>query len=240
MNIVQWFKNLFIGKGKTPTLADVILAYNHPFINYYPAGSKIINAEVHKITAAQAQQVANLIASEAKRVGLDPLFLAAALNQESMFDGNCYNKNLKEHSQSFAGTDWGIAQMAGTYLPSKPGMQGLNTTQMYLKAFDVTWAIPVFADEMLSLFMQAKTWMLTLDNLAAIRAINNTSLTNPEFIATGAYNAGFTGITKLILEKSTNIVHPFRVATWFDQFVEILNGGKGIPWNIGVNVTWKF
>lgn len=243
MNIIQWFKDLFM-KSKSPTLASVILSYNHPFTNYYPVGTKTVNAEVHKITTVQAQQVATLIASEAKRVGLDPLFLAAALNQESMNDQHCYNKNLKEHNgtNSFAGTDWGIAQFSGKYLPLMSGMAGLNQTEMYLKAFDVAWAIPAFANEMLALSNQVSKWFVTdVAALSQTEKLNTTKLTPVEFVTTLSYNHGFSGATALIISgNSAALTHGYRVGTWYEQFVEILQNGKGIPWNIGVNVTWKF
>ena len=243
-NITQWITNLF-NKPNTTTLADVIFEYNKPFINYFPEGSTITNAEVHKITKEQAVQIANLIQINAARVGLDPLFLAAALNQESMFDPMCFNKNLKEHNgvASFAGTDWGIAQMSGNYLPSKSGMAGLNNTQMYAKAYDPEWSIPAFADEMNRLYHQSLTWLTTgpPNALSAISKINNTELTESEFLTTMAYNSGFTGATNLILAgDSSKIAHPFRVGNWYHQFKSILESKQAIPWQVSVQATWKF
>ena len=133
--------------------------------------------------------------------------------------------------ESFEGTDWGCCQMSGYYLPSKPGMAGLTEAEMSAKAMSIDWAVPEMASVMHDYLVQAnndlyaaQTELTALQSqihdgtdsqvLAGINAkiqanlitimetLNNTPLSNEQFLATLYYNRGASGGLKFVLEKS--------------------------------------
>ena len=126
------------------TLAELVFQQNAPY------KSEVRGAEVHKIDQETANAIAALIEREANIIGASEAYLAACICRESKFDPQCYNHNLTliDREVTFEKTDWGECQFSGKYLPSKPGMRGLTQDQMREKAFDPSWAIPVFASEM--------------------------------------------------------------------------------------------
>lgn len=209
------------------TLKDVIMAYNKPITSYYPVGSTTVNAVIHQIDATTAELEANLIETNASTADMDYIFLSSAIMQESRFDPACFNYNLSQENltPSFATTDFGMCQMSGAYLPSKPGMAGLTDAQMQAKAQDPTWAIPMFVSIMQGLQHQAESLLASNTALAAMTAkLNTTKLSNTQFLATLFYNRGVTGGTNYLLTNNTAMIqHPFRVAVWYGDFTTALS-----------------
>ena len=213
----------------TVTLADIIRAYNSPFKSMYPVGSTTVNAEIHNLPTSAADKIADLILSESVRTGIDMYYLAACIMQESRFDPACYNHNLGHDRTtiSFEHTDWGMCQMAGTYLPDKPGMQGLSQIQMAAKATDANWSIPMMADIMVGHLASAKKYFAT-DAVFQQNTtrLNTTSLTDAQFAATLFYNRGEADDTvnkrggRYYIKNDIvdEIKHPYRVAHWYDAF----------------------
>jgi hypothetical protein len=251
----EYFKNLksyitieFL-KGKSAlmsqpmNLVDVVNTFNQTYSRRYPPVTGPIDAEIFKNTPERNAIIAGLIVSEANRTGLDPVYLAACIMEESMFSEGCFNHNLPEHNGqvTFAGTDWGICQQAGTYLPERPGMPPapdtakMTTTEaasaitnwqneMAAKACTAEWAIPAMADIMKANVSSFTKLLSSNKTLAAnLHALNTTPLTDVEFIATLAYNRGSTGATNDILNKATTLIaHPYAVATHYSDFVKAM------------------
>lgn len=187
------------------TLQALILSET---INYYnPKRGAII----HKLDDVQAQQVADIITREANRVGMAVADLAACICQESRFDPACYNKNLGEHPESFAGTDWGICQISGKYLPDKPGMKGLTEDQMKAKVLDPNYSIALMADTMAGNLAWANKMLPTLTDVDKAR------VPSAFFLATLAYNRGNTGALQEVA-ANTIVRHPYNVLDWAKMF----------------------
>lgn len=212
-------------------LTSIIEAYNTPYVSYYPTGSTTVNSQIHKIDAATAAQVADLIVTNAKAQGLDITYFAACIMQESRFDPNCFDNNLSatNPTPTFARTDWGMCQMSGQYLPSKPGMSGLTDAEMQAKACDPTWSVPEMAVIMAGNLAWANQQLLNATLAAATTKLNTTDLSNQEFLATLAYNRGNTGAVTYIETGNTAMIqHPYHVATWYDDFRKVF-GSNNVP-----------
>lgn len=230
--------NLFLEEYQTKMREDVPknsmnnLLYN--IISHYNAGeTKIyypnrhdptgtLNAYIGKNDDATNKLVADLIVTSAASAGLDPLFLAAVINQESQFSPVCYNHNLSASRliPSFEHTDFGISQMSGSFLPSKPGMQGLTQDQMQAKAFDPTWSIPTCANLYAGLITQAEKIMKNDEQMKnMVHELNTTNMTDSEWLSALFYNKGQTGGCNFV--KTNNIdkmAHPKHCGTWFSAF----------------------
>jgi len=231
--LVNWWNGLFHQLPVTNkiTLFDIVVAYNSPYVAMYPLDTgKTINAQIFKNDTATSQKVADLITSEATRVGLPILYLAACIMQESRFSPTTFNHNLcaENLTPNFAKTDWGLCQMSGTYLPSKPGMAGLTDDQMAAKACTPEWAVPQMADIMAENIVLANKYLLADHTLSTMtKTLNNTTLTDAQFLATLAYNRGWGSDdpneqagARYYVKHSINdmIKHPYRVGTWFAKF----------------------
>lgn len=229
-------------------LADIIKSYNAAYKAMYPLiGGTVVNAEIHAIDDATRIKVANLIESEAKKVNddnLDSTYLASCIMQESRFDPNCYNHNLGHDNPTpnFEHTDWGMCQMAGTYLPAKPGMPVKPKEETMVPTWKNTmatlactpeWAVANMAKIMVGNLAAAKKHLQDDEKLRTnTRSLNNTSLTDAQFLATLYYNRGMADdevkqvggryyVKHLVMDR---IKHPFRVGNWYKTFSEILNG----------------
>src|ERR1700680_1346801 len=77
------------------TLVDIITAYNRPVTILYPRGIEpTIGAIITKNTPEQNQLIADTIIKAANTVGIDFIYLAAVINQESCFGVNTINYNI--------------------------------------------------------------------------------------------------------------------------------------------------
>jgi len=214
------------------TLADIIVAYNAPFIRTYPiVGGTTIDAQIHQIDQATAEQIATLIQDAATaNPTLDPIYLAACIMQESRFDPNCFNHNLSASTPTitFEGTDWGMCQMSGNYLPSKPGMAGLTESQMQTLACTASWAVPVMGSIMAGNLATATAQLNSDAVLAAgVKKYNTTTLTDAQWLATLMYNRGETGAINDVKTGQTSLIeHPGNVGTWFADFNKAIQTGK--------------
>jgi hypothetical protein len=210
------------------TLFDVIKAYTITLTSYYPLGSTQINACIPSIDEATMQLVADLITTNATSNGLSVPYLAACIKQESAFSPGTYNHNLNKSNPvvAFSHTDFGLCQFSGTYLPSKPGMEGLTAAEMTAKAFDPNWAVPEMAAVMKG-NMAAAELALTTDSVLAAntKILNTTTLSDVEWNATLWYNTGIQGGTLAVKTMNTvKLAHPGHVGTWYALFVKALNG----------------
>jgi hypothetical protein len=215
-----------------PTVADVIYAYNKAYVRPYPLlGGKDIDAEIFRISQLEAERVAKLIQDNATRTKLRLEYLMACICQESMFSEKCFNNNMKEHDGkvNFEGTDWGLCQMAGKYLPDKPGMKGLSEDKMAALACTAEWAVPVMSDIMASNITQSMKAIVADQSLAdAVKKLNTTKLSDVEWLATLSYNRGFNGAVKYVKSNNTAMIrHPYHVADYNDAFITALENGFG-------------
>ena len=197
------------------TLKDIILSKNAAYQSLY---NGVISAEIHKIDDATAQHVADLITSEANRVGMPIAALAACICQESKFDPGCYNKNLREHDgvDTFPGTDWGICQISGKYINGYAGMMNLTAAQMKVKALDPSWSIPQMANAMQLLLAWAEKIIPTLT------AIQQSRVKSPLFLATLGYNRGRNGALTQVVDGQISL-HPYEVCAFNAEFVTQLD-----------------
>lgn len=229
------------------TLASLVKAYNSPYVSYYPLGSTTVNSEIHKIDDATAQEVADLITKNAIAKNLVVEYFAACIMQESRFDPQCYSHNLglTRPVASFDTTDWGMCQMNGSYLYTKPGMpvvpvkpqnptpaeetayeQALTEWQAEATKIAMTpsWAVPMMASIMAdNLDWATRTFPTDSILTSQMAKYNTTNLTNAEFLATLAYNRGQTGAVNIIKTNDVSrMKHPYHVATWYDDFKKAL------------------
>lgn len=213
--------------GRIVQLSDVIAAYNKPITLLYPRGfGPSIAVIITQNTLAENVLISEKIEEMAKNYGLDYLYLASVINQESRFGIRTENHNLKPENPniSFKHTDWGIGQFSGFYLPSKQGMQGLSEPQMSEKAFDINWAIPLMAET------YAENIKIATDNIAKnqfieakVKKFNNTAYTNQEWLAALYYNRGISGGNNYLLTEDTDkMKHPDNCAKWYSEFKKLL------------------
>jgi hypothetical protein len=215
--------------AKIDNLSALMLQTNAPYVEYYPKGGDVINAEIHTISASAALSEAKLIVSNSEANNLDYVYLASCIFQESKFDPACFNHNLTEYNgvESFDGTDWGMCQMSGYYLPTRPGMAGLTQAQMQIKAMTAEWAVPVMAEIMADNLADAITDMPSVSSI--MPQLNTTELSNEEFLATLYYNRGRSGGLEAVKSLDyANMQHPFMVAKWFAQFKTALETGQPV------------
>lgn len=199
-------------------LKDIIKAYNINYTSYYPVGSKQINSSIIKIDDATAETIANLITQSASSYSIDALWLAAELADESLFCPTAFDNNLGHDrlTPSFSTTDFGLAQVDGTYLPGKPGMPAYHGPEepdvhasqavldtytaaisawentMIQKAFDPSWAIPIMCLTLKGNLEEAQHYLSTDSVLAsAVKQYNTTTFDDVTYFATLAYNKGF-------------------------------------------------
>jgi ethanolamine utilization microcompartment shell protein EutS len=214
--------------GTNLTLVNLIEAYNRPVTILYPLYiGPSIGAMITLNTPEQNQLIANTIISAAANVGINFIYLAAVIQQESCFAVNAVNYNISQTNpvSSFATTDWGISQFAGTFLPSKEGMVGLSEEQMIAKVFDPTWSIPMMALIYAGNIATAEKNMSTNTTLAsAVHALNTTTFTDAEFLACLAYNRGWSGAINDVLTNQTALMHhPYACANFFKIFTQIFD-----------------
>lgn len=204
IDVFRGVKHSAAPDGADPALgaqdvAKVIMAHNHPFVNV--AGG----AEIHQITQDQALSLAALIMDEAEKSGINLCYAMSCISQESAFDPACYNKNLSHDNPTatFEGTDWGLCQFNGLWLPDKFPNQKLTNDEMQAKALDPTWAVPTFFATMASLLRWGNNMLAAHPELAKVAE-------NKYFLATLAYNAGQ---TEAIKEVRSDVVrqHPHSV-----------------------------
>jgi len=199
---------------------------------YYPVrndSSGTLDAYIGKNDPQTNQLVADLIVSSANDNKIDPYFLACVIQQESIYSPVTYNHNLSKSNltPNFETTDWGIAQLSGKYLPSKPGMQGLSEEEMQTKALDANWAIPTMAQVYAGLLAQAVK-ELSEDPvlLEDVKKLNTTSLTDEQWLAALFYNRGISGgIHDVKTNATTLIAHPYHCATWYGQITSFAKNG---------------
>lgn len=209
------------------TLSDLILEQNRPLNDLFRG------ACIHRITPATAAEVATLLAGAAFRIAQPVWFLAACLCRESRFDPEAYNENLTitRRDPTFAGTDWGIAQRSGRFLPARfPA--GTSEAAMKAQAFDPAWAIPLFADDMAGNATWARRMLgpetATPSGLriAALRyGAPADSDSMALWLATYAYNSGEIGAQVDLLENGgIRSAHPRAVWAMAVEFQ-----GKLVP-----------
>lgn len=237
---INYLKSKSIVLNKPMSLTDVVNTYNQTYVRRFPAGTGAIDAQISKNSPARNAIIANLIATEAKKANLDPIYLAACIMQESEFSEACFNHNLKEHNgvETFEGTDWGLTQQSGNYLPERPGMppkpniSKMTTTEaasavkkwqtdMAALACTAEWAVPTMATIMAGNVKYFTKYIN--ENLlfaANLKSLNTTSLTDVQFASTTAYNSGISGAIKKINSKiKANMPHPYEVASHYADFV---------------------
>ena len=200
-------------------ISDFFLTHNNSYETFYPpVTGTIVNAIIHKITEEQATELGNLIVTNSVSVSGDYNYLSACIFQESQGDEACFNRNLKEHNGviSFDGTDWGLCQMAGTFLSSRPGMSGLSESEMQAKALTAAWSVPAMAEIMAENLKWAEQVLPSV--LTTMEKLNTTSLSHVQWLATGAYNRGQNGILEAVKSLNyANMQHPFAVAKWYSM-----------------------
>jgi len=214
--------------GTNLTLVNLIAAYNRPVTILYPLYiGPSIAAMITLNTSEQNQLIANTIISAAAAVDINFIYLAAVINQESCFGVNTVNYNISQTNpvSSFATTDWGIAQFAGTFLPSKEGMAGLSEAQMIAKVFDPIWAIPMMAKIYAGNMATAAKNISTNTTLAsAVHKLNTTTLTDDEWLGALYYNRGIQGGNNDVMTNQTSLMaHPYHCATWYAAFTQIFD-----------------
>jgi hypothetical protein len=217
-------------------LSNLMLQVNAPYVAYYPANSTIINAFIGTLTASAALNEAELIINNSSEQKLDYIYLAACIFQESKFYAGAYNHNMAEYNGkiTFEGTDWGLCQMSGYYLPDRPGLANLTQAEMQVKALTAEWAVPTMAQIMHDNILQATTDLPSVS--AIMNTLNSTDLTDVEFMATLYYNRGASGGLEAIKTLSyADMQHPFMVGRWFAQFKASLETGIHPASHIMVN-----
>ena len=174
------------------SLAEIILSNTREYGPNPRTGGLI-----HRIDAAEAKVLEDIIKSEAPKYNLDPVLVIAGLCGESMFDPHAENPNYQDAKpnetpqQAFEHDDIGIAQLDGSLLEDEhefPELKGMSFEQMKAKAFDPAWAIPKFC--------QHVRWMY--DNMAKYVADDPSLLCDAndhdiDVLTLTAYNAGLTG-----------------------------------------------
>lgn len=137
-------------------LTALIIQENAPFGPSPKTGGKI-----NKISAATAQQVAQLLIAACTAETFSVPLAAAWIRGESRFDPNALNPNLQDAKhpnetpeEVFHHTDVGIGQIDGNSLAGL--LPGLTWEQQRDKALDPTWAVPMAVKLMVGLFEWAK------------------------------------------------------------------------------------
>jgi len=260
MNLFYFFKEIYIAtksyftteflKGESQvtnnpmTMTDLVNTYNQVYIRYYPElGGKVIDAQIFKNTPERNAVIANLIEENSKKYGIDPVYLAACIVEESRFSEKCFNHNLVEHKGviSFEGTDWGMTQQSGTYLPSRPGMppapdtKDMTTTEatsaiakwqneMIALAFTAEWSVPTMASIMSEYLNQSAEHLKTDTVLAsAVHSLNTTTLSDAQALATSMYNRGASGAINDFKElNKSQLAHFVAVGGNFAVFNKVL------------------
>lgn len=208
-------------------LVDIITAYNRAVTVLYPRGiGPTIAAIITKNTPEQNKLVADTIKSAALAVGINEVYLASVINQESCFGIHTVNFNISatNPASSFQHTDWGIGQFSGFFLPSKSGMEGLTQEQMEVKVLDPTWAIPMMAQTYAGNIAAANKNMSTNTTLASsVHVLNTTTFTDAEWLAALYYNRGVSGGNLDVYTHATSMMaHPYHCATWYAAFNKAL------------------
>ena len=219
-------------------LKQIIISNNSAYITYYPPiTGTTVNAQIHVITPERAAVIADLIIKNSVLLNNAVLYLAACICAESRFDEGCFNRNLVEHKGvvSFDGTDFGICQMAGSFLSSRNGMAGLTQDEMQAKALTAEWSIPMMAEiysanilhaiKVLPLELTESEYSYlnypkgtTIKNI--MDKLNTTKLSHEEFLAALFYNKGQTGGLEAIKQLNYAMIkHPFSVAKIYSNFV---------------------
>jgi hypothetical protein len=183
-------------------LHEIILARNSPFVN--PERG----AEIHKIGESTAKTVAALIQYFAPAYRLPVAFLSGCICQESSFDPCAFNKNLLEHAgvETFEGTDWGLCQLSGKYLPDC-GTGATDQAGYISVANEPAWAIEFMAKTMQGHY----EWAYGITSKPPVKQMVRL---DPFFLATLAYNRGRTGALQQIGDN-TICAHPFHVIDLF-------------------------
>jgi hypothetical protein len=249
-SIVNYFQNLYnyIVKPKVKpqpgetkvTLVDVINAYNTPYVRHY---KDQVDAQIFVNPPERNLVIANLILSESLRLGIDYIYLAACIAQESRFSELCFNHNLAEHNgiESFEGTDWGMTQQSGIYLPERPGMPpkpnvtAMTTNEaasaitdwqnkMKALAFTAEFSVPLMATIMTENLMVSEKELKNDEVLAAaVKKLNTTALTDAQALATSMYNRGTTGAITYFKENNAAMLkHFIAVGTGYSNFKKVL------------------
>src|ERR1700733_10979777 len=151
MVLVEDYILFYTGLKQTLSLEYLIYKFgNRNVTTYYPAGSQQIDAVIRPVPKSRISALASILRIEAVTYNIELAYLAACIFQESCFSESCYNNNLGHDRTvpSFQGTDWGMCQLSGQYLPSRNGMKGLTEDEMKAKALSADWAIPAFAEIM--------------------------------------------------------------------------------------------
>ena len=224
-------------------LFNLISAKNTGFTSYYPnsfSPNRVVGAQISKLTSEQITVISNIMLTWK---GTLPLHYFCAVSfQESQWDPQAFNKNLRETNgkETFQGTDWGFGQQSGYEVVNMPEMKGLTEAQMQAKLLDPNWSIPKMANE----YKQLVTWAngITDNNLRLQLERTPTWFFAPgtkvsdgldpyvAFVATLAYNTGPTGALATIAnggyrDKAGKYpdIHGRSVQTWMNAFYPLLN-----------------